>query len=236
MAKDMRIESETFIMGIYRRWKEARVKSQDLHPDEETLVCFLEERLSADDIERIKKHLVECDICSRLIALNIRIKSVQESSEAPQALLTRIKDKLLREAKSACLEIILLLKDKVMEIINTNGDVLVGQEFMPAPILRSRSIKEFKDEITIVGDFGDISVEARIENKTGGFFDAVIITKQKDTQKFIRDVRLTLIKDNIELESYIAYSGRVKFEHIAAGKYKVEIVSIEKRLAVILLD
>jgi hypothetical protein len=147
-----------------------------------------------------------------------------------------LKEKLFAEDKSSWLEIILLLKDKAMEIINITGDVLVGQELMPAPLLRSRSIKEFKDEITILKDFGEISVEAKIENKTHGAFNVVVAAKAKDTQRLMKDIRVSLLKDDVELESYLASSGSVIFEHVLVGKYKVEISGINEKLASILLD
>ena len=227
---------EALIEKLYKQWKSGRLRKEDAHPDEETLACFAEGKLSVSQTERVKAHLVNCDICSEAVALNIKLESAHEAKEVPCDLSTRLKEKLFAEEQTSWLEIILLLKDKTMEIINITGDVLVGQELMPAPILRSRSIKEFKDEITILKDFGEISVEARIENKTQGAFNVVVAAKAKDTQKLIKDIRVSLLKDDVELESYLASSGSVIFEHILAGKYKVEISGINEKLASILLD
>jgi hypothetical protein len=45
-----------------------------------------------------------------------------------------------------------------------------------------------------------------------------------------------LIKEGLELESYISDSGRVVFENVLIGRYTVEISSPSKNMAAILLD
>jgi hypothetical protein len=129
-----------------------------------------------------------------------------------------------------------MLKDKALEILETTGDVLVGQEFVPHPVLRSRKIKEFKDEVTILKDFKEIRVEVKIENKENRGFDLVIFVKDKLSNRIIKDLRVTLIKDDLELESYLSNYDKVVFEHILAGKYIIEISNIEDKVASILLD
>ena len=112
----------------------------------------------------------------------------------------------------------------------------MGREFLPAPILRSRNIKEFKDEVTILKDFKDIRVELKLENKGRQAFDLTVIVKEKETQKTIKDLRVTLLKQDLELESYLNDSGKVIFENILLGRYTVEILKLEAKLAAILID
>ena len=147
-----------------------------------------------------------------------------------------VKNLLNREEDIPLLEILLRFKEKAIELINTTGDVLVGQELVPAPVLRSRLIKDFKDEVTILKDFNDIRVQIKIENKWGKVFNLKLAAKQKHTQKIIKDLRVTLLKDDLELESYLTDSGSVIFEHVLLGKYRLEISAIENKLASILLD
>jgi hypothetical protein len=52
----------------------------------------------------------------------------------------------------------------------------------------------------------------------------------------IKDLRVTLIRDDTELESYLSDSGKVVFEHVLLGKYMVEISNIENKLAMIEID
>jgi hypothetical protein len=113
---------------------------------------------------------------------------------------------------------------------------LVGQELVPAPVLRSRNIRDFKDEVTILKDFKDVRVEAKIENKLGSSFSLTVIVKEKPDLQVIKDLRITLFKGDMELESYHVDSGKVTFEHVACGSYTVAISSLTTTLASVLLD
>lgn len=224
---------EKLIKAVYKIWKKDQ-KPQQIHPDEEELVCFLEGRLSQEENERIKLHLINCASCIEAFEVNAQIET-PEVKQVPQELTQRVKD-LIVEERIQILEIFLRLKEKTLELINTTGDVLWGEELVPVPILRSRSIKDFKDEVIILKDFKDIRVEAKIENKAGKTFNLIIIVRQKETQRVLKDLRVTLLKDEVELESCLTDSGSVTFEHVLWGKYRVEISSLENKLASILLD
>lgn len=230
----MQDKTDKIIKAVYRSWKADRLKESP-HPDEEVLVCFLESRLSQEEAESIKEHLLGCDRCAEIIAIQIKLKE-GETKDVPVELLERVKNLVADEERESLLEIFLKLKEKALEILSTTGDVLVGQELMPAPVLRSRNIRDFKDEVTILKDFKDIRVEAKIENKKGRAFSLTVVVKEKATQKIMKDLRATLIRDDIELESYLTDSGRVIFEHVLLGKYTVEISTVDSKLASILLD
>jgi hypothetical protein len=226
---------DKLIKVVYQKWKSGQLKPQKLHPDEEALACFLEGRLSDKENEQIKAHIISCDDCSRALAVQLRMGEI-ETKDVPEELLKSIKDLAAISIAIPILEIILRIKEKVMEILSTTGDVLVGQELVPAPVLRSRQIKDFKDEVTILKDFQDIRVEAKIENKQGKAFSLSITVKEKASQKMMKDLRVTLIKDDVELESYLTDSGKVTFEYVLLGKYTVEVANIENKIASILLD
>ena len=62
------------------------------------------------------------------------------------------------------------------------------------------------------------------------------MAREKQTQKTLKDIRVALLKGDLELESYLADSGGVTFENILLGKYRIEINDIDKRLASVILD
>jgi hypothetical protein len=231
----MQDKLERLIKLVYKNWKQKRPKTQDMHPDEEALTCFLEGGLSKQGSDSIKTHLLSCDSCLEAFSLNFQLKSA-EIKEVPAGLLNRVKDLLEFEDKPPILEIILRLQEKALEILRATGDVLVGSELAPAPVLRSRSIKDFKDEVTILKDFKDIRVEARIENKGGKAFNLMIRIKQKQTQELIKDLRVTLLRDDLELESRLTDSGSVTFERVLLGKYTIEISTVDSKVASVLID
>jgi pseudouridine-5'-phosphate glycosidase len=231
----MQNKLERLIKAVYKDWKSAQPQAPGPHPQEEAFVCFLEGKLSAEENEAIQAHLISCERCAQILSIRAKAE-VLETKDVPQELLGQVRKMLQVQDKPSILEIALRLTEKVLEIINTTGDVLVGQELMPAPILRSRKIKDFKDEVIILKDFKDIRVEAKIENKAAKAFTLTVLVKEKESQKIVKDLRVTLLKDNLELESYLNDAGAVIFENVLLGQYRVEIAAQDDKLASILLD
>ncbi|MFA5402487.1 MAG: zf-HC2 domain-containing protein [Candidatus Omnitrophota bacterium] len=226
---------ERLIRTVYNRWKKNRLKETDAHPDEETLACFLDGCLSEQENERLKAHLAVCNDCSQACALNLGAETA-ELKEVPGDLLDKAKGILSLKNRLSVLEIFLRVKENILEIIKVNGDILLGQELVPAALLRSRDIKDFKDEVIILKDFQDIRVEVKIENKGGRYFNVLLQARHKFTPHVLKDLRVTLIKDDLELESYLSETGAISFEHVLLGKYRLEITSLENRLASVVLD
>jgi len=226
---------EKLIKIVYKRWKLDQPKATQSHLDEETLVCFLEGRLAPKENKRIKTHLVSCERCAEAFAVSSKLEVI-ENQVAPEQLVQEAKTLIKEEDKLSILEIGLRFKEKAIEILNTTGDILVGQEFVPAPVLRSRKAKDFKDEVTILKDFKDIRVEVKIENKGSQAFDLTVLVKEKESQKVIKDLRVTLLRQDLELESYLNDSGKVIFENVLLGKYTVEISTLESKLASVRLE
>lgn len=217
---------------IYREGKNVvSFKNQD-HPNEEELVCFLEDKLSEIDKNMVLKHLLSCEVCAECLSTQLKIQP-HLSLDVPAPLLEKIKKLVGQQAGENSLEIFLQLKEMAMEIIQTTGDVLLGQELIPAPVLRSRKINEFKEEVNILKDLQQIRVSAKIQSKSTKSFNLTITVKDKQSFKIDKNLRVTLIKDDLELESYINDSGSSFFENILPGDYIVEVSRQGQREAVI---
>ncbi len=217
---------------IYRQWKAARSFTGKNHPNEENLACFLEDKLSAKDKDMVQEHLISCDMCAEYISTQLKVQA-HLSLDVPAPLLEKIKKLVVEDSKENLFEIFLKLKNKVLEIIQTSGDVLVGQELVPAPVLRSRQINEFKEEVSILKDLREIRVLAKIQNKNTKSFNLTVTVKDKVSQKIHKNLRITLIRDGVELESYMADSGSSSFENILPGDYTVEVSRLGQKIVVI---
>jgi len=226
---------EKLIKIVYENWKFDQPKIEELHPDEETFACFLTGKLPPKETARIRAHLIGCERCAEVFAVSSKLEVV-ENQLAPKQLVQEAKRLIEEQVSLAILEICLKFKEKALEILNTSGDILVGQEFIPAPVLRGRKAKDFKDEVTILKDFKDIRVEVKIENKVGEVFDLTVLVQEKESQKVIKDLRVTLLREAIELESYLNDPGKVIFENVLLGKYTVEISTLKSKLASVLLE
>jgi hypothetical protein len=209
---------------------------KDAHLDDETLACFFDNCLSNEENERIKEHIISCDECAEILAISLNAENAVEPREVPRELLSRVTEILKTKDKPDIFEIVLLLKENILEIISATGDILLGQELIPAPILRSRKIKDFKDEVIILKDFEDIRLEVKVENKGGKHFNVTVKARHKHNAESFKDLRATLIKDGLELESYFSDWGEVTFEHVLSGKYDLELTSAASKLASVTLE
>ena len=251
---------EQMVKIIYREWRAVNRFTGKDHPDAESLACFLEDKLSLPDKNLIQKHLLSCDLCAEYLSTQLKIQT-HLSLDVPAPLLEKIRKLVGQDTRENLLEIFIKLKEKTLEIIQTTGDVLLGQELVPAPVLRSRKINEFKEEVSILKDLQQIRVLAKIQNKSTKSFNLTITVKDKQThwaeahglasnkpqgnglasngqshsqsQKVDKNLRITLIKDGLELESYTNDSGSSFFENILPGNYIVEVSRQGERMAVI---
>ncbi len=232
----MQEKIERLIKAVYKNWKRENIADNKVvHPDEEDIACFFEGKLPGKESERLKRHFITCQRCGAILKTQIESGALEEK-EVPADVLERVRKLAAGQISSYILEIILKVKEKILELLNTTGDIVLGQELLPAAVLRSRQIKDFKDEINIFKDFKDIRVEVKIENKDGREFNLSVLIKEKQTQRILKDARVTLLKGDSEVESYLTDSGKAVFEHVALGKYTVEISTLQNKLASIILD
>ena len=216
---------------IYSEWKGMRLKIQE-HPDEEDLVCFLEGKLPQSAKLSMEKHLVNCAACAEYAGVHLLMHTGLVVN-LPDKLSEKIRKLVIGEDDTGFFEILLKLKEKAIEIIQTSGDVLVGQELIPAPILRSRQIIDFKEEITILKDLRKIRVEIKLKNNNAKTFNLEVSIKDKENQKLLKDLRIALLRDGLELESYASDGTTVIFKDIYPGIYTVEVTTIEGKAAIV---
>lgn len=227
---------EGLIKAIYRKYQAGFLKPLVKHPTEEALACLIDGSLPGKEARQIRKHLITCKFCADAFVLQARL-APPEDVVIPVGLIEKIK-KLIRLSHKQTKPFLILLKCKenILELIKTNGKVLFGNELVPAPLLRSRDLKDFKDEVIVSKDFGNTRVEVKLEHEAASIFSLFIFAKDCNTARIIKDLRITLLKDNLELESYFTDSGKVIFEHLLLGKYAVEITQSENKVASIFLE
>ena len=223
---------EKIIGVIYRQKRGSKSFISGEHPNEELLACFLEDKLPHADRLLIEKHLVSCTSCAEYAGIQLKMQAGLAKG-VPGILLEKVKKLVIDEGREGLFEIFLKLKEKAIEIIQTSGDVLVGQEFVPAQVLRSRRIKDFREEVVILKDLQSIRVEARLKNNNAESFDLTVSAMDKQSQKLIRDLRVTLLKGGIELESYASEAASVIFRDILPGVYTAEVTKAGERVAVV---
>ena len=124
----------------------------------------------------------------------------------------------------------LTLKDLAEKLSAKSGKKVTADSLSKK--LRNNTIKYAEAEELI----DCLGYKIKIEKKSPGLFNVIVSVKEKRTSEPLKDVRISLISSDIELESYLAQKGRVAFEQVAVGKYTVELEEIDKKLASIILD
>lgn len=226
---------ESFVRALYLSWKKDKGRELDAHLDVEEIISFAEGKLSPGESSKIQEHLIHCDACMEKVSISYELGQVESFEDVPEGVLEKVR--LLSDPSftAAALDICLQIKNGLLEIIRATGNILIGQELIPAPVLRSRLLKEFKDNITILKDFDSIRVKTRIDNRGGRELSLHVYISYKDPQKTLTNIRASLFRGDLEVESYVARDS-VVFEHIVPGCYKIIISDDSGELAVVSLE
>ena len=211
---------ERLIKMVYGFFKSKEPKKDLNCPDEETLVSFLEGRLSKSKSLKLQEHILNCKKCAEVVSLF----ELKEEKDVPQYLIERVKG-LFKERKEVplWLELAIALKEKGLSIIKSNADILLGNEILPLPVLRSRNIELIEKPLSLISDFGDIRIQIEINKTEKTKIKLTVFLLDKKSLKPLEDVRIGLFKQNREIESYSLHKGNAVFEDLEFGEYEIKV-------------
>jgi hypothetical protein len=72
-------EMEAMVKKAYRLWSSRNAGEACGYVDEETLACFIEERLSIEERREIIAHIADCAVCAEAIAFTLKRNPGQEA-------------------------------------------------------------------------------------------------------------------------------------------------------------
>ena len=225
---------EEVIRMIYGLYRKRHNQGNSPCPDEETLVCFSEGGLSKNEIKKIQDHLISCHRCAETVSLFCQ--RFEEGKKVPEFLIKKAKSLVEQKPLSNILEIVLALKEKALQILGTTGDVILDNEIIPLPVLRSRQISEFPEEIKLIKEFQNIKITLHIQKKDKDKIRINLDLVDKVSLQPLSDLRLALLKDTQELESYAAVSGNAVFDKVGFGRYVIVILRKDDKLGIINLE
>ena len=224
---------ERILQIILRYWMRSLLRQDKVHPGEEDLACFLENKITEKEKRLVKEHLFWCRRCRERVMLQLKQED-NAFGEVPAELVRR-QELVISETVSP-LEIVICVKEQLMEVLRVSGNILLGNEVIPAAVLRSRQMTQFRKEVIILKDFKDIRVEVKLESKPQDVFKVSLLVKENYSQKVLDNLRMTLKKEDVELESYVSVAGSVVFEDVHLGTYTVAIETEEGQIASVALE
>jgi hypothetical protein len=195
-------------------------------PDEETLVDYLEGRLSDADRAEVEEHISRCEICleNLLVARNLlkdsnlsALESVPlQVTDAAVRLVTR-RGRLsyaITKQKQKAETMLRVLRSGVSNLFTLEP----WGKFAFAPTRGSKKMAA-KDSMHVKKTFKDILVDIEIE-KTGDEKALIRVTLPENT-KNKKGIRVTLKRGEREISSNLAGEGYVLFEDIPFGTYGI---------------
>ncbi len=219
---------------VYRLYRKRHNQPDSPCIDEETLACFSEGKLSKSETKKIQKHLVSCHRCAEIVSLFCQ--RLEEEKEVPEFLIEKVKSLVKQSPLPNILEVVLALKEKVLQILDTTGDIILGNEIIPPPVLRSRQKTDFPEEIKLIKEFKDIKITLYIQKRDKDKIRVNLNLIDKITLLPLSELRLALLKDSQELESCEAISGNAVFDRVGLGHYTIQILHKNDKLGAINLE
>ncbi len=227
---------ERFIKMAYKDLKSG--KFQQDHPSEEEIACFLEGKLEKEAAGRMKKHLSACDQCAKLVSDDLLFTGLP-GNDVPERVLEKVEGMISDRASGlsgSFLDIVLKFVDQGLEIVRTTGEVFSGRELIPADDFREGRSLQFGHDSAITKTLDELFVEIRAESHEYPLFNLVVTIRDNKSRSFVKDVRVTLFKDEREIESRIIEQGKVMFESIGPAVYALEISDSKRVLATVQLE
>jgi hypothetical protein len=230
----MAFRIEEFIAMIYRNYRKRQIRNNLSCPREESLVSFLEGKTPQEEFNYIQEHLLVCDRCAEIFALFVLEPKIIHS--VPSEIIEKVKSLVPQNIQAHILELTLKIREKFLEILSTTGDIILGNEIIPLPVLRSRQIKDFGDELILVKEIGNIRINLNIEKREKELVKIIFTLTDKKTSLPLSDLRVVLLKDDTELESYVVESGQASFDKLGLGRFIFQILRGEEILGMIKLE
>jgi hypothetical protein len=223
------------IRRVYAYYLAMQTSRKSRCPDEEALVYFSEGRLSGMQMRRIQAHVAVCGRCAESIAVYKKIDAHDEHAVPPD-LIEKVKTMLPRAQRLALLDVLVAIREEVLVLLGANAEVMSAKEIAPLPVLRGRGITEFKEELVLVKELAGIKITLYIEKRDRGRLRVKVVLADRKNRKFLTGLRISLFKDNAELESYAVRSGTAIFEGLSLGIYTLVILRKRENVGVIRIE
>jgi len=222
------MDIENLLKAAYKKIKASSLtKSQDNCLSDDELTCFFDKKLDEKQRKFFNKHLVSCSECAEKVKDHLLISQALDSKpllDVPGYLVENAKALVSEGVKQSVLDIILDFTDKAIRLIETTGEILMGSQLIPVPVLRSSGRdQELSNQIKIVKAFKEIVVEIEVEKERHDLADVAIRIAEKDKTKKAVGFRVSLFKGDREFRSLLLEQGKAKFEEVKVGKYKIVI-------------
>jgi|GEM_PF-1042754 len=196
-------------------------------PDEETLVDYIEGRLSEEDRSQVEEHLSDCPIClesfvvtQSMLRERDRFESVAVPTEVTETAVNLVSGQktlspgyLMEKAKRS-------IAGLGSDMLNRLG-VRPWARWQFAPIRGSKTVTS-EDLVSLKVPIGEIETEIEIEKTAPG--KALIRVRMDRAAKLGKGIRVTLKRGEREMASDLLDRDCLLFEDIPFGHYSISLI------------
>lgn len=236
----MNINIEELLKKALQQFKnKSQIKAKGQCLSEEDIATIIEGEVQDSGKEQFSEHIASCKKCAYALKENLQLANAMANKPMltpPEYVVKSAMDLLNPEVGQDILQIALNFKEKIIELIRTTGDILIGPEPVPVSVLRGSTKDTFPDEIKFVKTFDNLLAEVDIEKRNPSLCDIEIRLTEKDSKQKARDIRVTLAKNNREIESVLSQEGKAIFREVSADKYKIIMTKEDKKIGIVELS
>lgn len=205
---------------------------------EENIACFLDGKLLGEELNMFNEHILSCKKCATTLKYDIAIsRKMNEEISVPPHLENLAKSLISEEVGVNVLDIVLNFTSKSIELIRTTGNIFIGPELVPVHAFRSSGENDkLPNEVKVIKTLSDVIAEIGIEKQRPDLANIVVRLTEKETNKKAKEIRVSLMKGDRELQSSLIEDGKVKFEEIKANDYKIYLTKDEEKIGIITIS
>jgi len=193
-------------------------------PEEEAMVDYVHGKLSQREKEKLERHLFSCESCldQMMICNQFLEEEGQKEENVPASVLDRAirlfpvkkKKSVIENGKRFLVEIL----GKGKEVLDT----LYPVSLLPVTV-RGKRGGVSSHIISFDRRFEKVIVKVEIERMAKGFSQMKVRVADLKTSRPLSRLRVTLQKEEEEVASYLTENGKVLFDRLPFGRYKIDI-------------
>ncbi len=204
-------------------------------PSDEKIAEFVEGLLTGQQTRAVERHVEDCPSCQDLAAAQRRAQRRQEKtalSAVPPEVTQRAKDLVPQKSAEKIWNIMVEFSEKIFESIQTTGEILAGPGIKSGYALRD-PVGDSTRTLVVRKALASFTVEIAITEDGRDTHNLLLHVQQGAKGSVPSHFRATLSDGQDELESHPILRGKVAFEKIKQGSYRLEIADPQKILEVI---
>jgi hypothetical protein len=232
-------ELDKNIQVVLKKLKEHRpVTRTGSCPDEKSLAYYSEGVLNENEKESLEQHLLSCNDCLNSIILYEKLKkeSLEYVPEVPGAWNEKIMSMLpQKQFTEDIFDIVIRFAKEAIEIIRNPGDLFILQGAVPAVVRGAAGIAS-ADSITLSRIFSNMKTEIEIERTQNENLTIKVLLTDKNINKPVSDIRVSIFDPDYEIASFIAENGQAVFTEMRFGKYIIKLTRRGQKIGKVSLD